>query len=294
MNKEKLVELAERLAIPLPKEMPSLESYDEIHFNFSGGKDSIALALLMIYGYKVSKHKVKLCHFRVDGNDEQPAYFDYPETDEYLRYCADHEAFNLPLVVISSPKGLKERIEDRGKFPSAQTQFCTSYQKRDVYAKWVRSLGPGNYLCLSGERSEESSRRSKNLAKATFRVYSAANAPTKNRFVDWYRPIHHLTVNEVWKLMEYAGIEPHPCYTEYNVSRCSCKFCIFLSPNEMKANAEKFPEQFKDLVEMEKRLGHTMKFEKGKPITLEEYIARASTNENQLTFDFFEKPCVDW
>ncbi|MCM3444009.1 MULTISPECIES: phosphoadenosine phosphosulfate reductase domain-containing protein [Metabacillus] len=289
MNKEKLIELAERLAIKLPKGMPSFDNYDELHFNMSGGNDSIALALLMIYGYKVPKKKAKLVHMRVDGNLDQPAYFDYPETDQHLQYCS--QMLDLKLVTIASDKGLKQRIEERGKWPSASTQFCTSYQKRDVYAKWVRSKGPGRYLCLSGERAEESSRRAKNLAKVNFREYKAANAPTKQRFVDWYRPIHHLSSIDVRLLMEYAGIKQHPCYTKYNVSRCSCKFCIFLSPQEMSNIKEAFPEQFNELVQLEERIGHTMKYEKGQNLTLSDFVKRAESKSNQLQL---ELPCLDW
>ncbi|WP_209124433.1 phosphoadenosine phosphosulfate reductase family protein [Alkalihalobacillus sp. BA299] len=289
-NKQKLIELAERLAIPLPEEMGSFDGYS-LHCNFSGGKDSIALVLLLLYGYKVPKEKIQLIHMRVDSSEERNPnpLFDWPQTDEYLRYCA--KKLDLPLVIISSPKSLEERIRDRGLWPAPSQQFCTSYQKRDVYAKWVRSLGPGRYLCLSGERAEESSRRAQNLAKSTFRVYKSANAPTKNRFVDWYRPIHHLLTDEVWELMRLADIEPHPCYQ--NVSRCSCRFCIFLSPKEMKKVAELYPEEFQKLVEMEKQMGHTMKYEKGNSISLEEFINKANTNDDQLELDLF-KPCATW
>ncbi|UAL49818.1 phosphoadenosine phosphosulfate reductase family protein (plasmid) [Sutcliffiella horikoshii] len=282
-----LIKYAEELAIPLPREMPDFEQYNHIHCCMSGGKDSIALVLLLIYGYKVPANRLKLIHFRVDGHPNQPAYFDYEETDHYLEYCS--KKLGVKLTIIASDTGLKQRIEERGKWPSPSTLYCSSYQKRDTYAKWVRSLGPGNYLCLSGERSNESSRRAKILATQNFKVYKAANAPTKKRFVDWYRPIHHLSTDEVWKLMKLADIEPHPCYTKYNVSRCSCKFCIFLSPTEMNNIAKAFPSEFEELVEMEKRLGHTMKFVKGKSVPLKEFINR-DKSQNQLALDF-DLPC---
>ncbi|MFD1736082.1 phosphoadenosine phosphosulfate reductase family protein [Bacillus salitolerans] len=289
MNRAKLIKLAERLAIPLPSEMPPLESFTEFHFNTSGGKDSIALALLMLYGYKVPRHKVKFVHMRVDGPESEEAYFDYPETDAYLTYAA--EKLGLELVMIASDKGFKQRIVERGKFPAPNAQYCTSSLKRDVYAKWVRKKGPGHYLCLSGERSLESSRRLEILSKGVFREYPAANAPTKGRFVDWYRPIHHLTETDVWTLMEHAGIEPHPCYTKYDMSRCSCKFCFYLSPKEMLSVSKAFPEEFEALCKLEEEMGHTMRFEKGKPITLREYVAKAERDYDQISFDEYILPC---
>ncbi|WP_066415314.1 phosphoadenosine phosphosulfate reductase domain-containing protein [Sutcliffiella cohnii] len=289
MEKQKLVKLAERLSVPTPIEMGSFETYDFLHCNFSGGKDSIALVLLLLYGYKVPKEKLQLIHMRVDGSKKKNTepLFDWEQTDEYLDYCANK--LDLPLIVISSPKGMEERILDRGLWPAPSQQFCTSYQKRDVYAKWVRSLGPGRYLCLSGERAAESTRRKQNLERSNFRIYTSANAPTKQRFVDWYRPIHHLQTDEVWELMRLADIEPHPCY-QY-VSRCSCKFCIFLSPYEMKKVAELYPDEFQRLVDMEKQMGHTMKYDKNGPISLVDFIKKANTSDDQLTLDL---PCVSW
>jgi len=275
-----LTDYAGKLIFPLPEGMTDLNAYDQIHCNFSGGKDSIALVLLLLYGYKVPKEKMVLVHMRVDGPEGNQAFFDWEETDEYLRYCASE--LDLPLTIISSDISLKDRIEMRGMWPSPAMQYCTSFNKRDVYSKWARSLGPGRYLCVSGERAEESPRRAK---KTTFEVYKHANAPTKNRLVDWFRPIHHLLIGEVWKLIDLAGLKPHPCY-EY-VSRCSCKFCIYLSPNELATVAEISPKSFDELVEMEKRMGHTMRYQKKTPISLTDFIKGGLSRT-----EAFERPCT--
>ncbi|MCM3402965.1 phosphoadenosine phosphosulfate reductase family protein [Cytobacillus oceanisediminis] len=279
MNKD-LITLAERLTVPLPKEMDHLSSY-RIHANCSGGKDSVAVVLMLLYGYKVPKENIELVHMRVDADED--AFFDWKETDEYLDYLANK--LELPLVILRGEKSLKARIEDRRKFPSGQTQFCTSYTKRDVYSKWVRGLGPGKFLCASGERAAESARRA---GKPVFQVYKAANAPTKNRQVDWLRPIHHLDASAVWELMRLANIDPHPCY-QY-VYRCSCKFCIYLSPQEMKTVSEMFPEEFQELVRMEESFGHTMRFEKKEPLSLLDFIKKANDEKGQLAL--FELPCM--
>lgn len=283
----KLYEYAESLAVPLPAEMPSFEEYDEFHINTSGGKDSWAMMVLLLYGYKLPKEKIKLLHFRVDGHESNPAFFDYEETDPYIKEIA--KKFELELIFLHSEKGLKQRIMERGMWPGPNSQYCTSSLKRDVYSKWARRRGEGRYLCLSGERAAESSRRAKNLAKENFKSYKSATAVTKKRIVDWYRPIFHLDSDQVWRLMELAGIEPHPCYTKYQVSRCSCKFCIFLSPKEMLSVSKHCPDEFAKLVEMENQMGHMMKFEKGKPISLLDFVKKAETDYEQE--ELFPLPC---
>jgi 3'-phosphoadenosine 5'-phosphosulfate sulfotransferase (PAPS reductase)/FAD synthetase len=99
--------------------MLPLEEYKEIHANFSGGKDSVAFVLLLIYGYKIPVSKLKLVHMRIDGldTDSTKTFFDYPETDDYLKYCS--EKLDIPLNIIGSEIGLKERILSRGKFPGS-------------------------------------------------------------------------------------------------------------------------------------------------------------------------------
>lgn len=289
-----IIQYAEQFVRPLPEGMFDLNDY-EIHCNFSGGKDSIAEVLVLLHGYKVPKEKIKLVHMRVDGDESKPAVFDWPQTDEYLRYCA--KKLDLELIILSGDMGLEERIRERGQWPSSSTQYCTSYLKRDVYSKWVRRQGPGKYLCVSGERAEESPRRAN---KAVFEIYKSANAPTKERIVHWFRPIHHLLINEVWKLMELANIEPHPCY-QY-VSRCSCKFCIFLSPTEMAKVAELYPTEFQRLIDMEKEIGHTMKVkttQKNKvktttQIPLEDFINKAKNQPEVLEMLYQLLPCSNY
>lgn len=287
INKE-LYEYARSLAVPLPSGMPSFDEYDEFHINTSGGKDSWAMMVLLLFGYKLPKEKIKLVHFRVDGDPKyNPAFFDYKETDSYIEEVA--KMFNLELIFLHSDKGLKQRVMERGMWPGPNSQYCTSSLKRDVYSKWARRRGPGRYLCLSGERAAESSRRAKNLAKENFKPYKTATAVTKKRLVDWYRPIFHLSTDQVLRLMELAGIDLHPCYIKYKVSRCSCKFCIFLSPKEMLSISKHHPEEFAELVQMEKDMGHTMRYEKGKPISLLDFIKKAESEYEQI--DLLSMPC---
>ncbi|MDQ0896412.1 MULTISPECIES: phosphoadenosine phosphosulfate reductase family protein [unclassified Paenibacillus] len=261
--------------LPYPKELPPLDSFDEIHCNVSGGNDSTAALLYMLYGYNVPKEKVILFHSRVDGPPENEVFFDWPEfTESHLDYLSRH--FDLPLVTAWDEKGFLRRIEDRGMFPDSSARFCTSYLKRDVYLKYARTRS-GNILCVTGERHEESSRR----AGYPSWSISSATAETKGRYVYNFRPILHLKKFEVRALLKEAGVKEHMAYNY--VSRVSCRWCIFASPDEMKAVAELYPAAWQKLKTLEASLGgHTMKYQKGKRIPLCDFIHEDSEFEQLL------------
>ncbi|SDJ87061.1 hypothetical protein SAMN05421868_15118 [Paenibacillus naphthalenovorans] len=66
-------------------------------------------------------------------------------------------------------------------------------------------------------------------------------------------------------------MKEHGAYS--HVSRVSCRWFIFNSPEEMKAVAELFPDDWKKLKDLENSLGgHTMKYQKGKRIPLCDFI----------------------
>jgi len=69
-----------------------LESYDHIIIMFSGGKDSIAMVLYLIYlGFA---HKLELWHHEVDGR-EGGTFMDWPATPAFCKAFA--AAFNIPI-----------------------------------------------------------------------------------------------------------------------------------------------------------------------------------------------------
>lgn len=249
----------------LPTDMLPLNEYDEVHINVSGGADSIATVLVAQHGFKIPREKIKLVHMRVDGDPSKRALFDWPQTDAYLQYLS--KVLDLPLIVIWGDKSLEERIRDRGMFPDSKCRFCTSYQKRDVYAKWVRQFDNCKILLLTGERSEESTERA---SKVVFQQHSAHAVGRKNRVVHWLKPIKDMLKSQVRQLVADYGIELHPCY-EW-VSRCSCKFCIFNTSSELTQTAQLFPEDWEYLKQMEIDMGHTMKSKDGKPHSLSAFI----------------------
>ncbi|WP_336788462.1 phosphoadenosine phosphosulfate reductase domain-containing protein [Paenibacillus sp. MMO-177] len=266
---------AEAYVLPeLPEGMLPINEYDQVHVNVSGGADSVATALVALYGYRIPKEKITLVHMRVDGdpNDKtKRQLFDWPQTDDYLEYLS--KALDLPLVTIWGDMSLEERIRSRGMFPDSKCRFCTSYQKRDVYAKWVRQFNDCKILLLTGERSEESTERA---AKNVFQIHSAQATGRKDRIVHWLKPIKDMLKIQVRQLIADYGIELHPCYQW--VSRCSCKFCIFNTSAEMQHTSKLFPDDWEYLKQMERELGHTMKSKNGGSHSLASFI-----NEDQIS-----------
>ncbi|MCM3619832.1 hypothetical protein M3936_19865 [Sutcliffiella horikoshii] len=92
-NLKELIEFAETLAIPFPEEM-DINSYQHIDINFSGGKDSIAMALILLYGYKLPRENMKLIHMRIDGPNQE-AFFDYPCDLTYNFAVLASNCFNI-------------------------------------------------------------------------------------------------------------------------------------------------------------------------------------------------------
>lgn len=176
------------------------------------------------------------------------------------------------MIVIWGDMSLEERIRDRGMFPDSKCRFCTSYMKRDVYAKWVRQLDDCKILLLTGERSEESAERA---AMQMFQLHSSHAVGRKNRLVHWLKPIKDMLKSQVRQLAADYGIELHPCY-EW-VSRCSCKFCIFNTSSELQQTSKLYPEDWEYLKQMERDIVHTMKSKDGKSYSLSSF-----TKEDQL------------
>ncbi len=69
-------------------------------------------------------------------------------------------------------------------------------------------------------------------------------------------PIFDLSTEDVFRVIRAAGQSPHWIYR--HLSRCSCSFCIFSSPEDLRRAAELRPELYRRYVEIERRIGHTL------------------------------------
>lgn len=232
---------------PLPVEIRALMDRGALFVvNHSGGKDSQAM-LAAMRAWGIPARQLLVIHADL-GEVEWPGNVDH------IRDTAP----DLPLVVATPATGFFDMVERRGMFPDPARRQCTSDLKRTPIEREVRrylkahpEFGGLVVNCM-GLRAEESAARAK---KAPLR-FSAKNSKAGREWLEWL-PILDWSLAEVWAAIRAAGQEPHPVY-KAGMSRLSCSFCIMASRADLTTAAKLRPCLYRRIVQMEKRLGHTL------------------------------------
>lgn len=265
---------------------------------YSGGKDSTAQVLHLLEE-DISKNRIILHHHDVDGHTNNE--WDWPCTPSYCKAFA--QALDLPLLFSYREGGISREIDradeglqdvlyqrepggefhrlasregssTRKKFPAVaadlRTRWCSAVVKIDVLSRVIANhpdYSHGTFAICTGERRQESAGRAK------YKTIEPYRATSKQRKAWQWRPILEWTEEEVWDIMKRWKIQPHPAY-ELGWGRCSCATCIFSSPSTWASLYELDPDRVEKFFAKEKELGHTLYHGKGRPIPLEEWIAR--------------------
>lgn len=276
-----------------------LSSGAPIIVGFSGGKDSIAVVLYLL-SIGVSPERIHLHHHEVDGKG--PNLFDWPCTRSYCQAFAAEFKLNLYFSyrnggilkaiyryneprqniyyqqvpggryheIISDQSALNTRLKFPGVSGSLITRWCSAEVKIDVM-KSIICHHPdyqGKLFVLTGERREESSKRSK------YQEIEFHSSNSKRRRVIAWRPIIDWTEHQVWDIFRKYNIQPHPCYM-LGWSRCSCQLCIFSSPDIWIKIRSITPDKVDKIAAIEKDICFTLYskeniysfLSKGKPTT---------------------------
>lgn len=273
---------------------PILTDYDRIIVAFSGGKDSIACVLTLLEA-GADPAKLELWHHEIDGRTGSDL-MDWKCTPDYCRKFA--AAFGLKIyfswleggfeqemlrnntakaaTIWENPDGTLGRSGGNGqpgtrrKFPQVSAdltvRWCSAYLKIDVGCAAINGqtrFQAGKTLFVTGERAEEST------ARAAYRTFEPHRTDRRNgskvrRHVDHFRPIHGLSLVDVWQLLERYRINPHPAY-RVGIGRCSCQFCIFGNPNQTAIARAVSPSRFERLAAYEGAFGVTI--HRGQTIT---------------------------
>lgn len=252
---------------------------------FSGGKDSIAMVLQMLE-LGVPAERIELWHHEVDGRGEQ--LFDWECTTSYCQAFAD--AFGLKLLFSYIEGGIVREIfrqnetsqpvnfqevpfgkftqlpakqdakyrQTRLKFPAVSadlaSRWCSSKVKIDVMSKAINNsprLKNAQICILTGERRAESTARSTYFEIERYRSFThTRKALVWRSIIDW-------SDARVWGIMEKYLIQPHPAYM-LGWSRCSCKTCIFNSPNTWASIIQIDPKTVNRLRSIESQIGFTL------------------------------------
>lgn len=237
---------------------------NQIHVvSMSGGKDSTATALTAIdMGYEI------VGAFADTGNEHEITY-------EYVDYLERKLGIKIHRVKSNFYSKLKKRIQDHleGKyevrnesaisaikeaveinntflnlcaykhiFPTRRAQFCTEYLKKipitilqdDLGLKYKKPV-----CSWQGVRWDESESRS----KLDYFDHS-------DDWLEIYRPILHLTREDVFKLHKRFGIKRNPLY-DMGFSRVGCFPCINSTKSEILLVSKLFPEHIDKVAKWE-------------------------------------------
>ena len=267
-----------------------LENYDTIIVSFSGGKDSVFLALDMkerLEAAGLPLSRLQLWHQHVDGEPSKDVPFmDWPCTESYCRAFAKHlgvrilfqwrhggfrremlkdndrsapVSFDRQDGSTGTAGGIKGKISTRRKFPQVSAnlavRWCSASLKIDTAALALNNepaFKNSTILFLTGERREESAARSQYAELETHRC------STRSRRVDGWRSAIDQSERQVWAMMEKHNINPHPAYF-LGWSRVSCLACIFGMADQWASVRAIAPDLFDRLAAYEREFGCTIK-----------------------------------
>ena len=142
-------------------------------------------------------------------------------------------------------------------FPGVRQRWCTAEHKRGPIERELRRYlkahprFDGRLLNCLGIRRNESAARAMRVPWRRNERMSVAG----REVFDWL-PIFDLSNEDVFRVIRRAGQSPHLIYR--HLSRCSCSFCIFSSPGDLRIAAELRPGLYRRYARTERRIGHTL------------------------------------
>lgn len=293
-------------------------SYERYIVAMSGGKDSLAL-LLVLLKLGISPDRIEMHHHRVDGG-EGSTLMDWPITEGYCEALS--RAFGVELTyswrkggieaemlrdnsstapsIVPGPDGYIEvggegPLGTRRKFPQCSAdlgvRWCSSSAKIGVFSSYLCNhpkFTTGKTLVLTGERAEEST------ARANYKRFEPHRADLREgkkvqRHIDHWRAVHGWLEADVWRIIKEYQVVPHPAYW-LHYGRVSCRSCIFASKNQLATNRLIAPEQFNQVANYEREFGVTIhrkddvitRANAGTPYPVDPYWVRVA---NGKTFD---------
>lgn len=251
---------------------------------FSGGKDSVAMVLHILFDLNIPKSQVELWHHDVDGGGAN--LWDWVCTPDYCKAFA--KAFDLPILfswrvggitreiyrndehiqnvqyenidgeVITLQSDTKRATSTRGKFPGVNKdltiRWCSATVKIMVMSRVITNdarFKNSNVIICTGERRAES------VARSKYKEVELYPATTKKRTAYTYRTIIDWSDEQVWDIMRRHNVQPHPAYV-LGWGRCSCQTCIFNGKDVWATIAEISPEKIDAIEGIESDIKFTL------------------------------------
>jgi len=234
------------LAVP-PECRETIRAGALVAISHSSGKDSQCMTILLS---RIVPHGQLVAVHAPLGEVE------WPGTVEHIEATLPA---GVPLIFapVASGKSLLDRVEERGMFPGVRQRWCTAAHKRGPIERELRRylkahphFGGRLVNCL-GLRRDESAARAKRVPWRRNERMSAAG----REVFDWL-PVFGLSTADVFRVIRDAGQKPHWIYN--HLRRCSCSFCIFSSPADLRRAGELRPDLYRRYAATERRIGHTL------------------------------------
>lgn len=201
------------------------------HVGLSGGKDSAAALLWMVYESGIP-HTQIVASFCNTVNEAECTY-------QHLLLLS-RQVF--PIVWLET-EGFLNLAHRKGRFPSTKARFCTQELKLLPTKRFLDLLSEyGEVVSVSGVRRDESPERS--------RLAEWGN-PLESYFgLREWRPLIHWTLDDVLAIHRRYGIPLNPLYAK-GARRVGCFPCINSSKTELRAVAQFFPDRVNQLRDWE-------------------------------------------
>lgn len=225
----------------------------------SGGKDSQAMYLVL--RDLVPANQLVVVHAHLGK-------IEWPGVVGHIKANIDQDLF-----VVAAKKGFFDMVRSRQKFPSSAYRQCTSDLKRGPIEKFIRNdlkaKGVKIGVNCMGLRAAESRARAK---KAAWKENARLSVAGREVY-DWL-PIHDWSTDQVFDFIYAGGQRPFWAYGERGEKndRLSCVFCIMGCKSDLVHGARENPQLYREYVELEKEVGHTMFHIKGRAVPLEEHV----------------------
>jgi len=258
--------------------------------NTSGGKDSDAMLTEVwawIHRHQIASERTYIITADLNRNEWHFAR-------EHIRTFTQALTGKEPIIV-QRPQGdvlqmwedRYEKLQAEGRtttphWSSAAHRYCTAGAKRAQIHKAIVRLFPKDTVVINciGLRAEESSRRSR--ANTLKYHQSSPTAPTLNRHVYTWLPIHNYSLRDVWNTLgwtleelhllqkdvrervtpgDYAKLEEVCREWDYRWgksyalgnTRMSCALCVMANQHDLQNGIAWNPEHFRAISELERR-----------------------------------------
>ncbi|MEO1666751.1 MAG: hypothetical protein AAFU54_19085 [Chloroflexota bacterium] len=283
--------------------MPDLEHEQEVLkllknersvllISVSGGKDSDAMLTSVwawAHRHNISPDRIHIISSDLGRNEWR---FSLPHIQSFTKLLTGKD----PIIVRREKGDVLQQWEDRyaklqaeGRthvvpFSDARNRFCTSASKRGEINKAIIRLFPRDTTVIQcvGLRSEESAtRRKSNPLKYHTK---SPTAPTRNRHVYTWLPIHKFSLEDVWATLGWTldelmllqadvkqRVQPGDYETLEQVCdewgykwgrayalgnmRLSCSLCILSSRNDLINGVHWNVQHFRDISSLERKSG---------------------------------------